>query len=130
MPRPIPWAAKFGPDPKHPGYSTVVGSYAADFLDWAKIFGRPTWSPRGDQCVLGRPIELRPPRLELVEERPIKNGSLPDDTEFEVLDRGCRFRLYWPLSVLEPIYESMRKWDPVSRIVDPRTGEPILRSAI
>lgn len=87
----ISWSAKHAPDPDHPGYVKVVGSYAHDFLQWAKLFGKPAWSPQGDACVLGF--------------------------------------MYWPLAVLEPIYEGMQGRSSVG-LIDPRTGEPTIRSAI
>jgi hypothetical protein len=98
MPAPIAWSAKHVPDPEHPGYVKVAGSYAHDFIQWAKMFGNPDWSPQGKACILGRQIETRAAHVR----------KLGDD-EFEMVDSGCRFRLYWPLAVLEPIFESMLK---------------------
>ena len=82
----IAWSAKHAPDPEHPGYVKVVGSYAHDFLKWAKGFGRPAWSPRGDACVLSL-------------------SSFPLQG------------LYWPLSVLEPVFEANLKSRVVAGIV-------------
>lgn len=121
MPSVISWSAKHAPDPEHPGYVKIVGSYAHDFIQWAKLLGNPVWHPRGDACVLGRQIELR--------ERHVKKLEGEDEGLLEMVDPGCRFSLHWPLAVLEPIYEKMLKNNPIF-LIDPRTGEAITRGSI
>lgn len=101
----VSWSAKYAPDPKDPRYVKIVGSYARDFLDWAKLFGIPTWSPRGDACVLSA----------------IKREESHEKDEAGAL-RGISinitsFGLYWPLHVLEPIYEASLKLRPVGGLI-------------
>ena len=115
MPVKIGWSAKFAPDPKDPRYSIVVGSYAHDFLTWAKLFGKPSWHPRGDQGIAGRQIWLQEPIFETI--------TNPDGTTEAVLvQKGVTVELFWPLPVLERIFNKMQSWDPVG-LINPHDGE-------
>lgn len=123
MPSRISWSAKHTPDPEHPGYVKVAGSYAHDFLQWAKLLGKPVWHPRGDACVLGRKITFR--------DIAVTPGDLYEGEKPELIisDPGCHHGMYWPLAVLEPIYEKMLKSDPIF-IINPHNGEAITRASI
>lgn len=104
MATPIGFSAKFAPDPKRPGSFIVTGSYAHDFLAWAKRFGSPSWSERGDQGIMGRDVWIQEPIFEMQDD-----PKEPDGKVSVCIQKGIRVKLFYPLSVLEPLYESMLK---------------------
>ncbi len=124
MTQPIGFAAKFAPDPKHPGYVQVVGSYAHDFLTWAKLFGKPSWTPDGKQVILGKKIWLQEPIFETQ-----KAPEEPDGKVSVLVQKGVTVEMMYPLTVLEPIFEKMQKWNPVG-LVNPHDNEVTTRGCI
>lgn len=117
MPAIVAWSGKHAPDPEHPGYVKVVGSYASEFLDWAKLFGKPAWSRDGIACVLGFDK-----RHQEVDYDP--RGQVKSIVETRTMG------WYWPLHVLEPLYYSMKDRKSPTFLIDPNTGEYITRSSI
>jgi hypothetical protein len=124
MPSPVGFAAKFAPDPDRPGRVVVVGSYAHDFLTWAKLFGKPSWSRSGKQIIVGRKIWLREP---IFETKNLTGGA--GGNESVLTQKASTVQMEWPLTVLEPIFEKMQKWNPVG-LINPHDGEVGTRGCI